>query len=1611
LLRCETEQPVDDLLVGLSNFGFAFVQVKHRLRVEKSSNSAFAGTIDQFVRQYIDSNKSTDTDQRAEKPLSPDRDRLIAVTSPSSSEGIRDHLPRVLTRIRSMSVGANKPEIARSKDERNVLNVMLHHVQRSWNSQLGHDATESELHTFLCLLRFEVLDVDNGGTHEREAKDLLQSLVLATPNETSASWTFLVDLCSGFASKHSGADRKELSRFLQQAHIATKEPRSYTADIRKLKDYSSQIAKAVRHLSLIRSGNDELKIDRASTLALYKAAGDCATLVTGDPGTGKSAALYDFVQILENEKRDYVFLAVDRLSASSASQISSELGLDHGLDNILSNWPGTAPAFLVVDALDAARAELQERAIRDVITQVIVNEDRWHVVASVRRFDLRYNEQLKRLFRRPDSNPTDSEFVESEFRSLSHFRIPLWSSDEISRLLALSPQLAMLVQLISAKLRDLLRKPFNLRLLAELAAEGVTAIEMQAVHTELQLLDKYWSRRVLDPPGRAHAHELQLSVICEEMITLRTLRVKWNQLSGVRDPEALTRLLSNQVLDEWRPSELHAPDRSLIMFSHHVLFDYAVARLVLRGEVASLVERLAADSELAIVVRPSFSYHFQYLWALDPDHRAFWELSLLLASRDEVSEIAKSIAPATAIDLVRSKEDFNELCARMNASDGERATAEYLLHHLIGAALVVAPFDPSAAGPWCDLLDRISKSLKPRTAYSVNALLFASLEKFESLLPTEQTALGATARRVLEFAWAQVPRDGWLVIQGMRSVCKTFETEPSLSGALLREALVTEHVVAFGYEELSWLARGIKHIIDFDPDLVESVYSAAFLYQETSQDPTPLGPSRIFSMVSTKKQDFEMARYQLAEIYPIFLEKAPDHAMRAMLTALEGYLEHDRGSRSSLRGQIEQEFAFGDRIARFRPDSTFMLESGFHTPREEALKIVSTFFDKLELIASSPESSDKLQGMISLLVEKNRTAFVWRKLLELGARYPSNLGPKLAPLAEADPLLEAYDTSTAVGEYLRSVYPHLIVSERIRIEKKILSLSGSASTDKPRVSQSIRNRLLGCLPAEYIQTTEVTKLIDNLRSVNAVPNNAPPVQFDGAFTFDHPEFSYLADLGVPVNQEENKRIQNATEPISAFAMRHGNSTPSMQEVLDVMPLLIELEKILAATPNAHPLQLDHGWGYLSEGCERISRVLDLSCTRVPGAFVRKTLLAASEHKNPEAHSDQDKRFDEACSWGGPSARISAAQGVANLSRNRKCVTAEVLETLARLCGDPAPAVRFQIVVRLGSLYETDPELMWRLIEERSRLDQSRGVLSGLTDVLERLGQFDPDKVADILAVIYKRFDNQAKAKIRTSCLTALSSLYVGKDQQVGKAITLEAIAHLDSSDSLWAVASRLRTVFTLGPINPPDAKQDAIRQRGFYLMERILDSTISAIGEIQKNNSGVEFDSWTNEAKQEVRDFLKVVEHVAKEMYFASGAFHESQSVADANRSSLSPEAARRFYAEAQPILDRLTSQGYPAISHTLLETLEAFVEIDPPAVFLRITKVVREGRAGGYQYESMAADLVVRIVKRYLAEYRLIFRQHAACRAALVEVLDLFVKAGWPSARRLTYGLEAIFR
>ena len=711
-IRCETEQPVDDLLVGTSHQGHIFVQVKHSLNLSSSSDSPFASVIDQFVRQFIAHRGINHKNHPWERPLDSERDRLLLVSSPGSSAPIRQHLPSVLRRLRSLSQDEGISRAVTNEKESDALTRLRECLAHSWNRVTGETLAEGDERELLLLIRVQILDVDQEGSDELEANDLLRR-VLRDPTQSQLAWHTIVQACANYASNRRGADRPNLQHLLLQAGIAIKAPPSFRNDIECLQQTTRSTLEALSGLSKIRVGSDEVRITRQSTMELRRAAESLSLVVIGDPGAGKSGALHNLVEQLCGERRDVIFFAVDRFEASSLGNLRNEIGLAHDLNDILENWPGEEVGFLIIDALDAARSDASSKCFRDLISMTLKAPNRWHIIPSIRKFDLRYSPQLHQLF----SGQPPSEFRDSQgFGSICHLNVPILEDSELAQIRSQSPQLAELVDQADITLCNLLRIPFNLRLMGDLLGTGATVESLTPIQTQIQLLDRYWQERVIRSDDQGDARESLLRQAANRMVATRSLRVDRSAVSdNAAASEILLDILSANVLTEWQPTPDAQPERYVLTFSHHVLYDYAVARLLLRGTLDTFVDRLENDPDLILAIQPSLVLHFQYIWLRDQSRQAFWHLVLRVIRSSGIPEIGKLIGPRVATEVIKNTADCEPLIAALEDSDEANCqAASQALRHLAGALLASAPDSPSTligenAGPWSDLLERVSR--------------------------------------------------------------------------------------------------------------------------------------------------------------------------------------------------------------------------------------------------------------------------------------------------------------------------------------------------------------------------------------------------------------------------------------------------------------------------------------------------------------------------------------------------------------------------------------------------------------------------------------------------------------------------------------------------------------------------------------------------------------------------------------------------------------------------------------------------------------------------------------------------------------------------------------
>jgi hypothetical protein len=222
------------------------------------------------------------------------------------------------------------------------------------------------------------------------------------------------------------------------------------------------------------------------------------------------------------------------------------------------------------------------------------------------------------------------------------------------------------------------------------------------------------------------------------------------------------------------------------------------------------------------------------------------------------------------------------------------------------------------------------------------------------------------------------------------------------------------------------------------------------------------------------------------------------------------------------------------------------------------------------------------------------------------------------------------------------------------------------------------------------------------------------------------------------------------------------------------------------------------------------------------------------------------------------------------------------------------------------------------------------------------------------------------------------------------------------------------------PLDDPEAFQQgvfelrdmgmlAIEQEGspvavkaFDLLRQATDQLVAAV---EAQLSAAERDT------DALKSALRMANAIVDQLYSASGALDARQATASPGLEQAEPRshASAAFFTLAMPLLERMTQVHQPGITHQLIETLAHLAEHDPKRVLLAVHRSVPPGQL--YEYEPLAVELILNLIQRYLADYRHLVTRDEESLTALRQVLEVFVRAGWPSAIGLAYQLPEAFR
>ena len=1334
-------------------------------------------------------------------------------------------------------------------------------------------------------------------------------------------------------------------------------------------------------------------------------------VIIGGPGVGKSYLFKELHHSLDSSGTPHLLLPIDKLGDGTQETLWQELSYEGDLIKKLKSVPTSCQkSILLFDAFDAARDEQTRKRFLNLIRRAIhALKDSWNVVVTVRTYDAMKSQELLDLF----GNPDDTEY-QSEEIPCRHLAIPPLNEDEIRQAFEKIPALESINNSASQEFKRLLAIPFNLWLLQKIIVSSQVPPDFSEIYSEVQLLDMFWQRRVEGASNGDHRWSV-LERVARRMVVERSLTIKRSDISEALDLDTPTKQAAWNELQSDEILAKVSPTKQRVAFSHNIFFDYAISVLLIEDAPQRLENFVLEDESRPLFLRPSLTYFFTRLWDKTPE--TFWDIFWHVFQSDQREHLGLVVRLIPTSAIASEARDIDQLTPLIEKlSKGERIANEAMMWLLQSLRALQIQRDPL----WSDFFDRVSAYLHADFAWHLALLTSQILERASITDTTIMAACGQVGRRLLKWIWTERQageNDYYNRLAGSWAVplvAKTYGTDLKESRTLLEKVLELTKEDDCPINLLTRLTEHVDKIWDEDPEFVVSTYITVFADQEVRDEITNLMGGRTLPLSSTRRQDYSMCHYWLAQHIPNFLRAEPIAATRAVIQSLNFYIIRTqilsyRQEAVDLQDRIEP-FEFRGRTAHFLRDNSYTWDK--REIRDEPIKMAEALFEYISELVKSEESPELFDSLLDVFRDEVWVSFFWKRLLNTGVLFPEVFAPHLFELCTAKPILMSRDAQYELGEFLRVATPVFAPEQRRLMEQTILDLLGEVGENKEFL-EYLTNQHLAQIPPTLLVTPEAKKIRSEMERENSVPENQPPVSYGPVTWGRYTDEEWLQEQGVNVTTSENKELQRFFEPLEEFCSNWLNRAPTREATELILPLLQEAYTTIKSDTEADKEVRDRLWYKVTACAAILARVVDDSDSHQFNSC-RDVLLDAAKHELPTSHSYQDAQFD--CSTYSPFPRHEAASGLLRLTARQSSPDSEILGAIESLANDPVPSVRMVTATELILVFAKTPKRFWEIVEARSTQETNYAVLEWLCVTLTQVvgrGKDEEDKTI-------RAMDKMLKHSL------AHREKLTPPDQLIELSMWL-----IISRENSW-VRNAIDDILLKNPTQYAHSLNHAV----FWVMNEYVAPTklatpngrktakraIAWLGEVITAASG-EIEQLSAESKASgerrcingFRDVYKLIDEVIMRLYLLVAT---SGNLSEERVGGIFLELHCGFYDEVQPLmkqvidlaLDEENGVMSARTAYYFMRLLTTFRRCHTKEVLHFAVGVAKASERFGYNLDSLAVEDVVKFVETVLADHRNEVREGQALED-LLNLLDVFAKAGWPDALKLVWRLDEVFR
>jgi hypothetical protein len=1289
-----------------------------------------------------------------------------------------------------------------------------------------------------------------------------------------------------------------------------------------------------------------------------------SVLITGAPGIGKSWLIGRLLGHLKQTGRFVLPLIAEEYEVATLDELQRSLGLSVRVETLLSKREG---AVLLIDGLDALRAESSQRVFRDLIVNVLKSAPSVTVVTSIRSFDLAESPIFSSL----------TSFLPGLGKPFSSLTVGALGDEEIEFVRRERSEFDELWRTANFDTRQLLRTPFNLVIALALMKEGFSASNLSGIGSQVALLKEFWKRRVDAVPHSLERKRL-LSSVLDKMIQSKTLSIAEVEISNIELSTALRELLSVELLRR------NATGR--IFFSHNILFDYALARLSL--DEVRLSAFLAADSNRSLYYRPSLNYFFGHLWLAAPP--LFWKIVREDIAGGQLPESVRVIPAVVICQLAKGLYELESLHI-----DADQTMQIFLRTVLIGLQAIGVP--SNRRDLWIDFILLLTKA--PQVTF-INEILSAMSVLKDGMRANEQGQLNHCARNLIEWSWdfdkdkpAVVRAELVSVVMGrvLPIVLQTMAAAPEQSSELIKRIIRRIGTVGASGRELFWIANDIHLIADFDPNLAAAVYEAIYGYKEISEDQVSI-TSGVLNLVESERQQYEGLYYQLSARFPNFLKK--DFLVASRTAVRISNVEVLRERPLSEQEQLKcVRMRVAGHVVTYVSDYSEIWDSGGGRDYTSL-----QMFDSVVRIASDSTTSDLAAQLVEVVFSEGLVAVLFKRLFERASRSIKKYTTVLSAALLSARFISAPEVTIAVGQYIEALKQVAKGEGELwrSLEQTILRIPSSKPLLRYERPRSMQVRLLSCF-RELLRDPRSLEILD---SASEPRPNRPFYQSSGGAVAANSPLVYQL-RGIDPEDPTNKILIEATDVVKQFAYRSPNVVATMEEIKSSFPTLLELEKVIGQSENANAELLVNARGTLCAAVSAMSLVKDIEADSPMFEFMLAAAIKGSDDPEPVFDPNHHLPFDSP-GWGSPTPRIEAAQAIVNLVWNFKNDN-RALPAFRKLMEDPVPAVRFQIAQGLVALYGRDDlrDEFWKSLSKMLDKETTNGVVLGLLQSLGRLAGREPSKTMVVLSqYVAAGYCQSDKSDVLRNVIGIAAGLYLAQGTPEARTLlkTFEQDVekfHRELSQMVLAAGQQ---------ITPADGNEPE-RARAREIWDSVLDALLKRSYELHEQTPPRDFQA-----------VVRVLDTLISRLFFSFDLIGSRAP----NQNALDQEGRRLLFEELKSFIEKLVQideieldHDVPLIPHTahyFLQLLNGILEFAPDDVLRYAFAICSRSARTGYLEDPMARTEAVKLVEKAIAD----FRDHLKLPSVATSVaglLNLFTEHAWSEAVTLTFRLEDAFR